>query len=124
MSSLSPSYIAKQNPRTNFTFIFWNFIFFHSSIWLVFGVASTRRSAAAHGIDYNAFFLAGVLAMASLPSPPNLLVLLMDRDKRIFYEMLTYPIEPQRISPRQSHPSMSASPRCSRIALVVGRFSY
>jgi ABC-type multidrug transport system permease subunit len=45
------------------------------------------------GVDYNAFFLAGVLGMASFGIAANTSwTFFMDRDNGIFYEMLTYPL--------------------------------
>ena len=45
------------------------------------------------GVDYNAFFLAGVLGMASFGIASNTAwSFFMDRDNGIFYEMLTYPM--------------------------------
>ena len=58
--------------------------------------ASTRRWAsppALPGVDYNAFFLAGVLGMASFGIASNTSwSFFLDRDNGIFYEMLTYPL--------------------------------
>jgi ABC-type multidrug transport system permease subunit len=49
--------------------------------------------ATAGGLDYNAFFLGGVLAMASFGIASNTAwSFFMDRDNGIFYEMLTYPM--------------------------------
>ena len=45
------------------------------------------------GVDYNSFFLAGVLGMASFGIASNSSwSFFMDRDNGIFYEMLTYPM--------------------------------
>src|SRR3990172_6141868 len=45
------------------------------------------------GVDYNAFFLAGVLGMASFGIASNTSwSFFLDRDNGIFYEMLTYPM--------------------------------
>ncbi len=53
-------------------------------------------------VDYNAFFLAGVLGMASFAIASNTAwSFFMDRDNGIFYEMLTYPMSRGRISLRQ-----------------------
>ena len=58
--------------------------------------ASTPRWAsppAQPGLDYNAFFLAGVLSMASFGIAANTSwSFFLDRDNGIFYEMLTYPM--------------------------------
>jgi len=65
---------------------------------LVFGLAFTRtmgQSFVVEGqaVDYSAFFLGGVLAMASFGVAMNTSWgWFMDREAGIFYEMLTYPI--------------------------------
>ncbi|HXE79923.1 MAG TPA: ABC transporter permease [Vicinamibacterales bacterium] len=80
---------------TNLTFIFWD-LFYPLGYLLVFGVginASLGFTAAASGVDYNAFFLAGVLSMASFGIAANTSwSFFLDRDNGIFYEMLTYPM--------------------------------
>ena len=80
---------------TNLTFIFWD-LFYPLGYLLVFGVGMTAAmgfTAAAIGVDYNAFFLAGVLGMASFGIASNTAwSFFMDRDNGIFYEMLTYPM--------------------------------
>lgn len=80
---------------TNLTFIFWD-VFYPLAYLLVFGVAMERAMGfTAPGIDveYNAFFLAGVLGMASFAIASNTAwSFFMDRDNGIFYEMLTYPM--------------------------------
>lgn len=79
---------------TNLTFIFWD-LFYPLGYLLVFGVGMTTaiRFEGAPGIDYNAFFLAGVLGMASFGIASNTSwSFFMDRDNGIFYEMLTYPM--------------------------------
>ena len=80
---------------TNLTFIFWD-LFYPLGYLLVFGVGMTQAmgmTAAAIGVDYNAFFLAGVLGMASFGIASNTAwSFFMDRDNGIFYEMLTYPM--------------------------------
>ncbi|HXN22000.1 MAG TPA: ABC transporter permease [Candidatus Dormibacteraeota bacterium] len=80
---------------TNLTFIFWD-LFYPLCYMLVFGVGinsalgSPMQSA---GVDYNAFFLAGVLGMASFGIASNTAwSFFLDRDNGIFYEMLTYPL--------------------------------
>jgi ABC-2 type transport system permease protein len=80
---------------TNLTFIFWD-VFYPLAYLLVFGVginhALTFETGAAN-IDYNAFFLAGVLGMASFGIASNTSwSFFLDRDNGIFYEMLTYPM--------------------------------
>ena len=80
---------------TNATFIFWD-VFSPLAYLLVFGVgmdAALGPPATAPGIDYNAFFLGGVLAMASFGIASNTAwSFFLDRDNGIFYEMLTYPL--------------------------------
>ena len=58
---------------TNLTFIFWD-LFYPLGYLLVFGVginASLGFSTGDVGVSYNAFFLAGVLAMASFGIASN-----------------------------------------------------
>jgi ABC-2 type transport system permease protein len=80
---------------TNLTFIFWD-VFYPLGYLLVFGVGVSRAlSFAAPGmpVDYNAFFLGGVLAMASFGIAANTSwSFFLDRDNGIFFEMLTYPL--------------------------------
>ena len=80
---------------TNLVFIFWDLLY-PLGYLLVFGVginASLGFTAGETGVDYNAFFLAGVLAMASFGIAANTSwSFFMDRDNGIFYEMLTYPM--------------------------------
>jgi ABC-2 type transport system permease protein len=80
---------------TNLTFIFWD-LFYPLGYLLVFGVgvnASLGFTSGHAGVDYNAFFLAGVLAMASFGIAANTSwSFFLDRDNGIFYEMLTYPM--------------------------------
>jgi ABC-2 type transport system permease protein len=80
---------------TNITFIFWD-LFYPPAYLLVFGVGMTEGmglNVDAVGIDYNSFFLAGVLGMASFGIASNTAwSFFMDRDNGIFYEMLTYPM--------------------------------
>ena len=63
---------------------------------MVFGVAMDRAmgfTVPGITVDYNAFFLAGVLGMASFAIASNTAwSFFMDRDNGIFYEMLTYPM--------------------------------
>jgi len=81
---------------TNLVWMFWD-LFYPLGYLLVFGVAVSHtlgapRSAAA-GADYSAFFLAGVLAMASFGIAANTAWgFFVDRDNGIFFEMLTYPL--------------------------------
>jgi ABC-type multidrug transport system permease subunit len=80
---------------TNLLFIFWDVVY-PLGYLLVFGVAMNRSMEfpAGSGIeDYNAFFLAAVLGMASFGIASNTAwSFFMDRDNGIFYEMLTYPV--------------------------------
>ena len=80
---------------TNLLFIFWD-VLYPLGYLLVFGVginASLGFSSADAGVDYNAFFLAGVLAMASFGIASNTSwSFFLDCDNGIFYEMLTYPM--------------------------------
>jgi ABC-2 type transport system permease protein len=80
---------------TNLTFIFWD-LFYPLGYLLVFGVginASLGFTATQSAVDYNAFFLAGVLSMASFGIAANTSwSFFLDRDNGIFFEMLTYPL--------------------------------
>ncbi len=80
---------------TNLTFIFWD-LFYPLGYLLVFGVGvnyALGSPFAASGVNYNAFFLAGVLGMASFGIAANTSwSFFLDRDNGIFYEMLTYPL--------------------------------
>jgi ABC-2 type transport system permease protein len=80
---------------TNVTFIFWDVIYPLGYLF-VFGVGMTAAlgmNVPNLGVDYNAFFLAGVLGMASFGIAANTAwSFFMDRDNGIFYEMLTYPL--------------------------------
>src|SRR5215467_7107693 len=80
---------------TNSMFIFWD-LFYPLGYLLVFGIsmsASLTFTSALAGVDYNAFFLAGVLGMASFGIASNTSwSFFLDRDNGIFYEMLTYPM--------------------------------
>jgi ABC-2 type transport system permease protein len=79
---------------TNLTFIFWD-VLYPLGYLLVFGVGMSHAvgTALPGGIDYNSFFLGGVLGMASFGIAANTSwSFFMDRDNGIFYEMLTYPL--------------------------------
>jgi len=80
---------------TKFTFIFWD-LFFLVLYMLVFGVGVNTALGAPTGlgaVNYNEFFLAGILAMASFAIASNTSwSFFLDRDNGIFYEMLTYPM--------------------------------
>jgi len=79
---------------TNLLFIFWDAIY-PLGYLLVFGVGlnSAVQFTGDSGGDYNSFFLAGVLGMASFGIASNTAwSFFMDRDNGIYFEMLTYPI--------------------------------
>src|SRR5919108_3064774 len=80
---------------TNLLFIFWDIVY-PLGYLLVFGVginASLGFTTGSTAVDYNAFFLAGVLSMASFGIAANTSwSFFLDRDNGIFYEMLTYPM--------------------------------
>jgi ABC-2 type transport system permease protein len=80
---------------TNALFIFWD-VLYPLGYLLIFGVAMDRSvgfTTGFSGVDYNAFFLAGVLGMASFGIASNTSwSFFLDRDNGIFYEMLTYPL--------------------------------
>jgi ABC-2 type transport system permease protein len=80
---------------TNVTFIFWD-LAYPLCYMLVFGVgvnSALGMPMGNTGVDYNAFFLGGVLAMASFGVAANTSwSFFLDRDNGIFFEMLTYPI--------------------------------
>ncbi|TAN22649.1 MAG: hypothetical protein EPN33_06845 [Acidobacteria bacterium] len=81
---------------TNTTFLFFD-LFYPLLYLLVFGIGVNAALGAApalgKGVDYNSFFLAGVLGMASLGVAVNSSwSFFLDRDNGIFLEMLTYPM--------------------------------
>ena len=80
---------------TNLTFIFWD-VLYPLGYLLVFGVGMTRAMGVQMpevGVPYSAFFLAGVLGMASFGIAANTAwSFFTDRDNGIFFEMLTYPM--------------------------------
>ena len=80
---------------TNFAWLFWDLLY-PLGYLLVFGVginAALGSPAPDLRVDYNAFFLAGVLGVASLGIAHNTAwCFFVDRDNGIFYEMLTYPL--------------------------------
>lgn len=80
---------------TNLVWIFWD-LFYPLGYMLVFGTGMSAALALPRsiaGTDYNAFFLAGVLGMASFGIASNTAWgFFVDRDNGIFYEMLTYPL--------------------------------
>ena len=95
MSALSAVMYREGKIRaTNALFIFWDVVY-PLGYLLVFGVGMNdalqllRRCTT----GYHAFFLAGVLGMASFGIASNTAwSFFMDRDNGIFYEMLTYPM--------------------------------
>ncbi|MGB6484475.1 MAG: ABC transporter permease [Candidatus Acidiferrales bacterium] len=80
---------------TNMTFMFFD-LFYPLLYLLMFGVgvnAALGTPSLGAGIDYNSFFLAGVLGMASFGiATTSSWSFFLDRDNGIFYEMLTYPM--------------------------------
>ena len=80
---------------TNLLFIFWD-VLYPLGYLLVFGVGMNYAMQFPEGSgieDYNAFFLAAVLGMASFGIASNTAwSFFLDRDNGIFYEMLTYPV--------------------------------
>src|SRR5262245_12863791 len=80
---------------TNLIFIFWD-VFYPLGYMLLFGVgvnAALGAPLVGEGVDYNAFFLASVLAMASFGIASNTSwSFFLDRDNGIFFEMFTYPL--------------------------------
>ncbi|MGE3705805.1 MAG: ABC transporter permease [Vicinamibacterales bacterium] len=80
---------------TNLLFIFWDLLY-PLGYLLVFGVGIDRAlqfGAGGPSGSYHAFFLAGVLGMASFGIASNTAwSFFMDRDNGIFFEMLTYPM--------------------------------
>ena len=80
---------------TNITFLFFD-LFYPLLYLLMFGVgvnAALGSPSLPSGVDYNSFFLAGVLGMASFGiATTSSWSFFLDRDNGIFYEMLTYPM--------------------------------
>ena len=78
---------------TNSIWIFWDMLY-PLGYLLVFGVGiNYTMGSPVAGSDYNAFFLASVLAMACFGIASNSAWgFFVDRDNGIFYEMLTYPL--------------------------------
>jgi ABC-2 type transport system permease protein len=96
MSSLSAILYREGKIRsTNVIFLFWDMVY-PLCYLLVFGVGVTAAlgsPASIPGLDYNSFFLAGVLGMASFGIASNSSwSFFLDRDNGIFFEMLTYPM--------------------------------
>lgn len=78
---------------TNFAFLFWDLLY-PLFYLLVFGVGvNASLGTPTLGVGYNAFFLAGVLGIASFGIANNSAwSFFLDRDNGIFHEMLTYPM--------------------------------
>ncbi|MGH9861979.1 MAG: ABC transporter permease [Candidatus Acidiferrales bacterium] len=96
MSALNAMLYREAKIRfTNFAWLFWDLLY-PLGYLLVFGVginATLGSPAPALQVDYNAFFLAGVLGVASMGIAQNTAWgFFVDRDNGIFYEMLTYPL--------------------------------
>ena len=96
MSAVSAMLYRETRIRiTNLTLIFWD-VCYPLAYLFVFGVGMTQAIGApfsAGQVDYNSFFLAGVLGMASFGVAANTSwTFFMDRDNGIFFEMLTYPL--------------------------------
>ncbi len=96
MAAISAVFYREGKIRiTNLTFIFWD-LFYPLGYLLVFGVGinyALGSPSGAAAVDYNAFFLAGVLGMASFGIAANTSwSFFLDRDNGIFFEMLTYPL--------------------------------
>jgi ABC-2 type transport system permease protein len=96
MAALSAMLYRETRIRvTNLTLIFWD-ILYPLAYLFVFGVGMTQAIGvpfSAGQVDYNSFFLAGVLGMASFGVAANTSwTFFMDRDNGVFFEMLTYPM--------------------------------
>jgi len=96
MSAMTAVFYREGKIRiTNSAFIFWD-LFYPLGYLLVFSVginAALGMPETAGGASYHAFFLAGVLGMASFGIAANTSwSFFMDRDNGIFFEMLTYPM--------------------------------
>lgn len=82
---------------TNVAWAFWD-LFVPIAYLLIFGLGFQKAlgpefSAGGQGVDYAAFFLPGVLAMATFGIAMNTSYgFFLDRDSGIFYELLTYPV--------------------------------
>ena len=96
MSAIGAMFYREGKIRaTNLIFIFWD-VFYPLGYMLVFGVGvnlALGPPLPGGNVDYNAFFLASVLAMASFGIASNTSwSFFLDRDNGIFFEMLTYPL--------------------------------
>jgi ABC-2 type transport system permease protein len=83
--------------KTSLTWLFYD-LFMPLTYLLLFGIGLDRAFAtgitvAGQVVNYNAFFLSGVLAMACFGIAINTSYgFFVDRDNGIFYEFLTYPM--------------------------------
>ena len=96
MSGIAAVFYREAKIRfTNFLWMFWDLLY-PLGYLMVFGVGMSHMMpapAGAESVDYNAFFLAGVLGMASFGIAANTAWgFFVDRDNGIFFEMLTYPM--------------------------------
>jgi len=96
MAAISAVFYRESKIRmTNLTFVFWDLTFPLMQL-LLFGVGMSALMGSGGGMfgpGYSAFFLAGVLGMASFSIAGNSSwSFFTDRDNGIFYEMLTYPM--------------------------------
>ncbi len=91
---------------TNVTFLFWDLVY-PLFYMLVFGVGINYGLAgplSLGGGDYNSFFLAGALGMASFGIASNTSwSFFLDRDNGIFFRNAHLPPAPFRIPFRQGH---------------------
>src|SRR5690349_19247349 len=112
---------------TNVTFIFWD-LFYPLCYMLVFGVginAAIGSPVGNAGVDYNAFFLGGVLAMASFGIAANTSwSFFLDRDNGIFFEMLTYPLSRAEYLLGKVVVNMTVAVMQAVIALALGWFIF
>ncbi len=98
MGALGPIFYREFKIRTTNLVWFFFDILLPIIYLLVFGLGFTRAvgesfTAGGRTLPYSAFFLGGVLAMASFGIAINTTwSWFMDRDNGIFYEMLTYPM--------------------------------
>lgn len=110
---------------TNATFIFWD-LFSPLAYMLVFGIGvdyTLGMPASLTGVSYNAFFLAGVLAMASFTIASNTSwSFFLDRDNGIFYEMLTYPLSRSEYLLGKVIFNIAIAMLQAAITLLAGRF--
>jgi ABC-2 type transport system permease protein len=128
MSSLKAIVYREAKIRvTNLTFIFWD-LAYPLCYMLVFGVgvdAALGMPTGSIGVDYNAFFLGGVLAMASFGIAANTSwSFFLDRDNGIFFEMLTYPISRSEYLLGKVVVNVCVAILQSMLALTLGYFLF